>query len=124
MLVRIEYQDDVCILRLKGRFATGVDRDYLTDKTDQIKKRGCDKLIVDFTEVPYIDSTGLAFIVGLYTSVKKLDGGRFVIVGPKARVRDVLNLTHLDSVIPIVPDLAAGFAFLHGEGSPPQPIDG
>lgn len=113
MHIDFDYQDDVCILRTKGRFATGLDADYLRDKTDEIKKSGRRKVLADFSEVPYIDSTGIGFLVGVYTSVTNTLGGRFVITGPNPRVREVLDLMRLSSVIPITADEASGLAFLN-----------
>jgi anti-anti-sigma factor len=116
MLIDLDYKDDVCILRLKGRFVTGGDREYLQAKTDELKNCGRRKVLADFSGVPYADSTGIAFIVGVYTSVTNSLGGRFVLVGPNHRVREVLDLTRLSTVIPVVADEAAGLAFLKGEG--------
>jgi anti-sigma B factor antagonist len=113
MHIDFDYQDDVCILRTKGRFATGLDADYLRSKTDEIKKSGRRKVLADFHEVPYIDSTGIGFLVGVYTSVTNTLGGRFVIAGPNPRVREVLDLMRLSTVIPIAVDEAAGMAFLN-----------
>jgi len=72
--------------------------------------------MADFHDVPYADSTGIAFIVGAYTSVTNTLGGRFVLVSPNPRVREVLDLTRLSTVIPIAADEAAGLAFLNAEG--------
>ncbi len=115
MQIDFEYQDDVCILRTKGRFATGLDADYLRTKTDEIKKSGRRKVLADFHDVPYIDSTGIGFLVGVYTSVTNTLGGRFVVAGPNHRVREVLDLMRLSTVIPIAPDEASGLAFLNAE---------
>jgi anti-sigma B factor antagonist len=115
MHIDFEYQGDVCILRTQGRFATGLDADYLRAKTDEIKKSGRRKVLADFHEVPYIDSTGIGFLVGVYTSVTNTMGGRFVVAGPNPRVREVLDLMRLSSVIPIAADEAAGMAYLQAE---------
>ena len=117
MLIEFEYKGDVCYVRPRGRFATGTDAPYLRSKTEEIKACGCGKVLADFRDVPYIDSTGIGWVVGVYTSVTNVPGGRFVIVGPSPRVREVLDLTRLSSVIPITPDEAAGLTFLHGEGT-------
>jgi anti-anti-sigma factor len=113
MLIEFEYRDDVCILRPKGRFVTGLDAAYLRSKTEEVRSCGCRKVLADFRDVPYIDSTGIGFMVGVYTTVTNTLGGRFVIVGPHARVREVLDLTRLSSVMRIVADEAAGLEFLH-----------
>src|SRR2546426_12209214 len=105
MLVEFEFQDDICILRLEGRFVTGADVAYLRTKTAEIKSHGCRKILADFRKVPYIDSTGIAFVVGLYTNVTKNPDGRFAVAGPTRRVREVLELTRLTTVIPVFKDL-------------------
>lgn len=115
MVIELELKGDVCILRNKGRFATGTDAAYLRSKTDEIKKSGRRKVLADFQEVPYLDSTGIGFVVGVYTSVTNMPGGRFVLVGPSRRVREVLDLMRLSTVIPIAADESSGLAFLNAE---------
>src|SRR5580698_4733973 len=108
MLVDIEHRENICFVRFKGRFVTGADRAYLTGKAVDIKNAQCRKVIADFHDVPYIDSTGIGFIVSVFTSVTKDAGGRFVLVGANQRVREVFDLTRLSSVIPMAADEASG----------------
>ena len=117
MLIEFDYKDDICILRPKGRFATGLDAVYLRSKTEELKKSGCRKVMADFRDVPYVDSTGIGFLVGVYTTVTGTLGGRFVVVGPHHRVQEVLDITHLSTVIPIAADEAAGLEYLNAVGS-------
>lgn len=116
MLIELEFKDDICILRPKGRFATGADADYLRAKVDEIKKSGRVKILADFRDVPYIDSTGIGFLVAIYTSVTNSLGGRFVLVGPNPRVREVLELMRLSTVFSTTADEASGMALLKSEG--------
>jgi anti-anti-sigma factor len=101
MLVELESRGDVCLLRLHGRFATGQDSAYLRGRTEEIKKSGASKVLADFTQVDYIDSTGMGFLIGIYTSVIKNPGGRFVLCNLNRRVREVLELTRLANVMAI-----------------------
>lgn len=112
MLVEFEYRGDVCLLRLHGRFATGQDSVYLRSKSDEIKSSGYTKVLADFREVSYIDSTGIGFLIGIYTSVLKNANGRFVLANLNRRVREVLELTRLANVIPIYPDEETAFGAL------------
>jgi anti-sigma B factor antagonist len=109
MLVEFEHQGDVCVLRLHGRFATGQDSAYLRARTDEIKGSGYSKVLADFSQVSYIDSTGIGFLIGIYTSVLKNANGHFVLANLNRRVRDVLELTRLTNVIPIYPDVETAF---------------
>jgi anti-anti-sigma factor len=108
MLVEFEHQGDICVLRLHGRFATGQDSNYLRARTEEIKCSGYSKVLADFSQVSYIDSTGIGFLIGIYTSVLNAKG-HFVLANLNRRVREVLELTRLTNVIPIYPDVEAAF---------------
>ena len=112
MVVNLEFADDICILRFLGRFATGQDTAYLRVKTDEVKKSGRSKVLADFSEVSYIDSTGIGFLIGIYTSVTKSPDGMFVVANPGPRVCEVLELCKLDTVIPMYPDLTSALQAL------------
>jgi anti-anti-sigma factor len=115
MVFEIEQRDDVCVVRIGGRLATGADADYLQMKAREIKSMGCRKLIADIGELDSVGSAGLGFFVDLYTSTMKNASGRFVLAGPSPRVLEVLALTRLSTIIPIVDDLVAGLAYCAGE---------
>jgi len=97
--IDLDLQGPLCILRMKGRFLTGHDLDYLRTKIEEVKNTGCRKVLADLHEVPYLDSTGIGFVVGLYTSVKNA-GGQFALLGLNRRVREVLEITKLSEIIP------------------------
>ena len=107
MTVNFELGEQVCVLRLAGRFATGQDSEYLRLRAEELKKAGCRNIIADFSKVSYIDSTGIGFLIAIYTSVRRDTGGQFVISGPNRRVRDVLDLTRLSSILRLYDDEAA-----------------
>lgn len=104
MLVELERRGDICFLRLHGRFATGKDSSYLRGKTEEVKNSGCSRVLADFGQVEYLDSTGIGFLIELYTSLSKDQNGRFVLANLNRRVREVLELTRLANVMPIYPD--------------------
>ena len=120
MLVDFEYRGDLCVLRLEGRFATGQDSLYLHTKAEELKTSGYVKVLVDFKGVDYVDSTGIGFLIGIYTSVKKSPLGQFALANVTRRVRDVLELTRLAQVIPIYPTEAAALEALNAGKSASQ----
>ena len=117
MLIELNQIDDVCVLRFEGRFVTGFDPEYLRSKGDELKQFGCEKVLADFREVPAVGSTGIGFLVAIYSSVTKNPDGRFVLVGVQSRVREVLDLTRLSSILPMAGDMASGMAALRGTAS-------
>jgi len=52
-------------------------------------------LIIDLTEVPYIDSAALGALVHAYVSCRKA-GRRLALVGASHRVKAVMQLTRVD----------------------------
>jgi anti-anti-sigma factor len=110
LLFETEQRDDVCIVHMSGRLATGADVDYLGIQARAIKSLGCRKIVADIRKLDSIGSSGIGFFVGLHTSTLR-NGGSFILVGPSPRVLEVLTLTRLSKIIPIASDLAAGLAF-------------
>jgi anti-sigma B factor antagonist len=98
MNIGFRIEGEVAIVRLEGRFNTGSDAEYTRVK-EGLRESGKDKVMVDCADVPYLDSTALNFLIGLYTAVVNA-GGRFALCGLNARVREVLRITHLDKIIP------------------------
>lgn len=112
MKVECEHSEGVCVLRLEGRFATGRDTEYLRAKTEELRKAGCRNIIADFSKVAYIDSTGIGFLIAIYTSMLKAGSGHFVLASPNRRVRDVLDLTKLSTILKLYDSEAAAKAAL------------
>lgn len=117
MLIEIEHGDEVCVLRLTGHFRSGDDPGYVRDKAAEIRSHDCNNMLVDLRELRSIGSMGIGFVVGIYINVtKRSGGGRFVLVGANQRVYEVLDLTRLNTIIPLAADLQSGLAALRGEG--------
>jgi anti-sigma B factor antagonist len=62
--ISIRFEDDVAIMSLDGKFLAGADGPFLRQKVKDLIDAGTAHLVIDFTEVPYIDSTGLGFLAG------------------------------------------------------------
>jgi anti-anti-sigma factor len=112
MVIEIERDDNICILRISGRLATGLDDEYLVAKAREVKAMGCSNVLLDIRELHSVGSSGIGFFVDLYTSVLKNGTGRLVLAAPSPYVQEVLDLTGLSRIIPIVGDIAAAREFL------------
>lgn len=78
------------ILRLQGPIVLGT----LFQFQSSLRAKTTPALIVDFTEVPYVDSAGIGALVGAYVSHNK--DGRFLgLVGVNQRVRHALEVTRV-----------------------------
>ena len=92
---------DVTILVLTGKLTIGGGHELLKDKIADVIRQGNDKLLLNLTEVPYVDSAGLGELVRTYTAVNR-KGGQLKLQGLAKRIRDQLRLTKLLTVFDIV----------------------
>ena len=113
MRLESQFRDGVVVLRLAGRFVTGSDAEFLSAK-NRLQEAGVSRAIVDLSAVPYVDSTGLAFVVELHKALRNR-GGQLFLAGANARVREVLELTRIADVVPLFDDAAEAEAALRGE---------
>jgi anti-sigma B factor antagonist len=58
------------------------------------------KVLVDMSSVDAVDSSGLGSILGTYVSAKN-DGCELILVNVHPRVKDLLNITRLSSVLSV-----------------------
>lgn len=90
-------KDNVLILDLKGKILIGDGIDELREEINNAIKEEKIKLLLNFSDVPYLDSTGLGEVVRSYTSVKNR-GGSVKIINLTQKVRDLLSVTKLITV--------------------------
>ena len=112
MLIELLQQDEFCILQFHGRFASGEQQEYLEHKLADIRVLGMDKVAADFRNMISIGSTGLGFVVSVFTSVTQRPSGQFVMFGANSRVQEVFDVTRLSEIIPCAPDLESAVAIL------------
>lgn len=105
-----ESQGNLFILHLKG----DVDlhnspklRSLLQEKVEA----KCPALLVNFAEVNYIDSSGLATFVEYYQGCRAFDG-KIALAGMNNRVKSVFELVRLSEVFLIYDDVATATAAL------------
>ncbi len=70
----------------------------LHEALDEAVDGGARHLLVDLSEVAFIDSTGLGVLIGA-TKQLQLRGGALVIVCPQEKIRRVFQITALDQIL-------------------------
>jgi anti-sigma B factor antagonist len=63
-------------------------------------------LILDMTDVPYIDSAGIGCLVGAHVS-REHSGRRLVLVGASERLVNALKVTRVDQLFAFAPSVDA-----------------
>ena len=117
MRIAVRFKDDVAILSLSGKFLAGSDGPYMRQKVKDLMDAGARKLIVDFGDVPYIDSTGLGFLAGARVTAQNAGAG-IVLASLNQHVRKILNDVNLTQFFVIADTEAAAIALLNQPGAP------
>src|ERR1017187_2383006 len=113
MRLEVQFHDGVCVLRLQGRFVTGSDAELVSAR-NSLQKAGIANAVVDLSAVPYMDSTGLAFVVELHKALASR-GGQLFLAEANQRIREVLQMTRIGEIIPLFQDVEDAEAALRGE---------
>jgi anti-anti-sigma factor len=107
--VAVRFKDDVSVVSLSGKFVAGSDGPFLRQKVRDLIEAGIRKLLFDFTDVPYIDSTGLGFLAGSRELAAE-NRALVVLVGVNPHVRRILDGVKLSQFFELAQDEAAGLA--------------
>ena len=109
--IEVRFKDEVSILSLSGRFIAGSDGPFLRQKVKDLLDAGTTKLLLDFADVPYIDSTGLGFLAGARVTAQNA-GIPMVLASLNPHVRRVLDEVKLSQFFVIAEDEAAALTRL------------
>jgi anti-sigma B factor antagonist len=100
MQIDKEQRDGIAVLRCKGKMTLGEGDELLRDAVQSTLNEGTTKIVLDLSEVPYIDSAGLGEIVRSYSLTVRQEG-TVVLVGLTKRIEDLLSITKLMTVFQV-----------------------
>ncbi len=110
MEVREQTQDGVPVVAIIG----DVDLESSPKLREVLRPKAaskCPRLLLDFTGVNYIDSSGLATLIEYFQSAQGY-GGKLALAGLSPRVRSVFEIVRLQEIFSLHPDVAAALATL------------
>ena len=76
----------------------------LRSRIDAVVEEGGRRLVVDLSDVSFMDSSGLSVLVTGFKGMREA-GGDMTVVCPNAAIAKVFSITGLDRVFPIHPSL-------------------
>lgn len=91
--VKVRERNDIRIVDLKGDFTLFVDK-AVNSKVKPLINEGVLKIVLNFSDVGYINSSGIAIIIGLVTLLSN-KGGRFKAYGLIPHFQKVFNMVGL-----------------------------
>ena len=102
MKLDLKEDGDVSILVLSGQLTTG-EAAQLREAVDTLLASDRTKILIDFGDVDFMDSSGIGELVASYRTVGRF-GGQLKILKPSERVHDSLSLTQLLPIFEVYDD--------------------
>lgn len=94
MNVNVRNVEDVRVVDFEGRLALGDDELALSRTVDELLAEGCRKILLNLTQIEYIDSSGLGELVQSFKVAKTFEAD-LKLLRPQERVRHTLQLSML-----------------------------
>ena len=91
--IELKGTDDIAVLELAGQIDS-YTAEEITKIINSHINNGCLKIIIDLTNVDYLDSSGLSTLISVKTKLGK-HTGELRIVGLKGKAKEVFDLAGL-----------------------------
>jgi anti-anti-sigma factor len=101
---------NTCILNVHGSDVSCSLLTYVTSNRcfdgfyNEIKNNNAKTIILNLLNIDFVDSSGIVLIVQLYKLCKKLDR-QLCICCKDEKIKNLLHVTNLDKIIPIIESL-------------------
>jgi anti-sigma B factor antagonist len=76
---------------------------------DSARKEADKSVIIDLSDMPYMDSAGLGAVISIFASCQRTNRG-FAITGVSPRIRTLFQVTHCDGLLPCFDSIDAADA--------------
>ena len=100
--IKVREAGAVNLLDVSGRL-TSLETGALRDSVARLLKEGRRDIILNLSELQYLDSTGIGELARIYVMVVK-QSGQMKVIGLSSKIEEVLKITHLYQVFPEFPD--------------------
>ena len=97
---------DLSVIDVAGRITLGEGASALRENIRGLVGKGNKKILLNLSDVSYIDSSGIGELVSGFTTVTN-QGGVLKLLGLTKRVKDLLQITKLYTVFEVFDDEAA-----------------
>ena len=97
--------DGVAVVDLTGRIVLGEATTTLRESLQNLVSQGQKRILLNLSQVSYIDSSGLGALVSGYTTITS-QSGQLKLLNLTAKVQDLLQITKLLTVFEVFTDEA------------------
>ena len=99
MIVEKRHLDGFTLLNVEGVIKLGESAQFFAQALERILSEDHGHVIIDFSKINFIDSTGIGELVG-YLGRFRNSKRELILVNPSDRIRKLLHVARLDTMFP------------------------
>ncbi len=100
MKIKQNPQGEVMVLELGGKIMGGPDHEKFKAEVTAVLEEGFKNVVLDFSGVPWINSTGLGIVISGFHSIKTA-GGTMKVCSVKERVLSIFYISQLENIFEV-----------------------
>ena len=100
MAIKTELKNGLMVCRIEGDIDINCSPD-LKKAFDKLTSQKTPKMVIELSKVAYVDSSGLATLVGIL-KVARSYGGKIRLAGMSPKVKSLFEITKLDKLFEIM----------------------
>lgn len=100
MRITNEKYDEITVLTLSGKILIGEGDELLREAIANAIKEGVKMVLLDITDVPYVDSAGYGEILRSFTALSR-HRGVVALLNPSQRLCDLMSITKTLQLFPV-----------------------
>lgn len=104
IIISEEIKGNGAIIKLGESLSGGSQAMTFQTRLNELVSNGIKKIAVNLEDVKIINSSGLGMIVSAHSTIRK-DGASLVIANLPEKVKELIEMTHLDKVLKISEDI-------------------
>lgn len=98
--IKITFENEVAVLKFDGEVIFDNSNQLKEEAKKQLStKEKIEDLLVDLSQVPYLDSSGVGVLLSLFKFMRNR-GGSMAISSPNDKIRRVFEVTKMTEIIP------------------------
>ena len=98
----IKKDNEIMHVSLQGNLMSKQQIQGLLDEIDFYFQEGIKKIIIDLSDMQYMNSTGLSILINIFTQTRNR-GGEVIITNIPEKINNLLVITKLNSIFNIEP---------------------
>lgn len=117
MIIEKRSRGRVTILDIEGAIKLGESAEFFSDTLDNVLRKEKTHVVIDFSGINYIDSTGMSELIG-YLSKFSGENRQIVLVNPSPRILKLLKVVRLEKAFKIFADEDSAVEYAEGQPEP------